>query len=87
YDKYRGKGLSMVGQTKMTRNITEDEVNSFIKDQKVTYPIAKEKGDSLSRHYGVRGIPAAAMVKDGKVVWRGHPARLTDDMIDKYLGA
>ncbi|MEN0065138.1 MAG: TlpA disulfide reductase family protein [Myxococcota bacterium] len=87
YDKFKGKGLSMVGLTKMTRNITEDEVSEFIKEKGVNYPIAKEKGDNLSQHYGVRGIPAAAMVKDGKVVWRGHPARLTDDMITKYLGA
>ena len=87
YDKYKGKGLSMVGLTKMTRNITEADVEDFIKANNVDYPIAQEKGDNLSRHYGVRGIPAAAMVKDGKVVWRGHPARLTDDMIDKYLGA
>jgi len=87
YDKYKGKGLSMVGLTKMTRNITDEDVSAFIKDKGVNYPIAKEKGDNLSRHYGVRGIPAAAMVKDGKVVWRGHPARLSDDMIAKYLGA
>ena len=51
----------------------------------VSYPIAKESGDALSKHFGVRGIPAAAMVKDGKVVWRGHPARLTDDMIEGWI--
>ncbi len=87
YDKFKSQGLSMVGLTKMTRGISEDEVKSFIEEKNVNYPIAKEEGDTLSRHYGVRGIPAAAMVKDGKVVWRGHPARLTDDMIGKYLGS
>jgi len=87
YDKYKGKGLSMVGLTKQTRDISDEEVATFIKEKDVNYPIAKEKGDTLSRHYGVRGIPAAAMVKDGKVVWRGHPARLNDAMIDKYLGS
>ena len=86
YDKFRGKGLTMVGLTKQTRNVTDDAVREFVNAQGVTYPIAKEEGDALSQHYGVRGIPAAAMVKDGKVVWRGHPAQLTDDMIGDFLG-
>ena len=29
---------------------------------------------------------AAAVVKDGKVVWRGHPGKLTDDMFKAWLG-
>jgi len=62
-------------------------VTAFLSEQKVTYPIAKEQGDSMSKAYGVKGIPAAAVVKDGKVVWRGHPAKLTDDMIKGWLGA
>jgi peroxiredoxin len=86
YTKFHDQGLNMVGLTKMTRNITEDQVSAFIDETKVNYPIAKEQGDAMSQHYGVRGIPAAAMVKDGKIVWRGHPARLTDEMITKFLG-
>ncbi len=85
YTKYNGKGLNMVGLTKMTRDITEEQVTSFLAENKVGYPIAKEKGDAMSKHFGVRGIPAAAVVKDGKVVWRGHPARLTDEMIDGWI--
>lgn len=87
YDKYKSQGLAMVGLTKQTRNVTDDQVTSFVDSEGVSYPIAKEKGDSLSQHYGVRGIPAAAMVKDGKVVWRGHPAQLSDDMIASFLGS
>ncbi len=83
--KYNGKGLNVVGLTKLTRNVTEDQVTAFIKDNGVTYPMAKEKGDAMSQHFGVRGIPAAAMVKDGKVVWRGHPARLTDQMLESWI--
>ena len=50
----------------------------------MTYPTAKENGD-LSKHFNVSGIPAAAVVKGGKVVWRGHPGRLNDSMIDGWL--
>lgn len=85
YEKWQGEGLQIVGLTKQSRNITDDQVNEFIKDNKITYPIAKEQGNTLSEHYGVSGVPAAAVVKDGKVVWRGHPARLNDDMIKSWV--
>ena len=58
----------------MSRNKSKEEVMSFLQDKKVSYPNAKENG-KLSSHFNVSGIPAAAVVKDGKIVWRGHPAR------------
>jgi thiol-disulfide isomerase/thioredoxin len=84
FDKYNAKGLQMVGLTKQTRNKTDDEIQQFIDSKKVAYPIAKENG-SLSQAFSVSGIPAAAVVKDGKIVWRGHPARLSDAMIEGWL--
>lgn len=85
YDKFKGQGLGMVGLTKQTRDVTDEQVTEFIAENKVTYPIAKEQGTEMSTAYGIRGIPAAAVVKDGKVVWRGHPAKLTDEMIQSWL--
>jgi len=85
YDRYREQGLGLVGLTEMTRDVTPEQVEEFIEDNGVSYPIAKEKDQALARQYGIRGIPAAAMVKDGKVVWRGHPASLSDELIDKVL--
>lgn len=86
-DEWGSKGLNVVGLTKQTRGITDEQVTEFISSNKVTYPIAKEEGDAMSQHYGVRGIPAAAVVKDGKVVWRGHPARINDDMLKGWTGS
>jgi len=83
WDKYKGK-IQMVGLTKLSRSATEEKVTEFIKDNKVTYPTAKENGD-LSKHFNVSGIPAAAVVKGGKIIWRGHPGRLNDSMIDGWL--
>lgn len=83
WDKYQGK-IQMVGLTKITRSATEEKVTEFIAEKNVTYPTAKENGD-LSKHFNVSGIPAAAVVKGGKVVWRGHPGRLNDSMIDGWL--
>lgn len=84
FDKYSGKGLQVVGLTTQSRDKSDADVMTFIQETKVSYPMAKEDG-KLKERFGVRGVPAAAVVKEGKVVWRGHPARLTDDMIDKWM--
>lgn len=86
YESFKGKGLSVVGLTKITRSATEESVLEFVKEQGVSYPLAKENGD-MSREFNVSGIPAAAVVKDGKIIWRGHPARLNDDMLNNWLGS
>ena len=84
FETYGPKGLQMVGLTKLSRDKTKEEVMAFLGENKVTYPIAKETG-SLSQHFNVSGIPAGAIVKDGVIVWRGHPARVTPEMLDGYL--
>jgi cytochrome c-type biogenesis protein len=84
YEKFQGK-MNVVGLTKVTKSATDEKVTDFIKEQKLTYPIAKETGDA-SQAFAVSGIPAAAIVKDGEVVWRGHPGKLTDDLINKIIG-
>ena len=84
FETYGPQGLQMVGLTKLTRGKSKEEAMSFLKDNNVTYAIAKETGE-MSQHFNVSGIPAAAVVKDGTIVWRGHPARLTDDMLKDWL--
>ena len=86
HTKYKARGLNVVGLTKVTRSSTDEKVTSFMQEKGVTYPVAKEDGDNLSKRFGVRGVPAAAIVQAGKVVWRGHPARISDGMIEKILG-
>jgi hypothetical protein len=73
-----------VGVTRLTKNSTEETVKSFIAENSVSYPMAQENGE-LADYFGVRGIPAAAVVKNGKVVWRGHPARINDEMLKGWL--
>lgn len=84
WKNYKDKGLQVVGLTRLTKGKTEADVTAFIAENKLTYPVAKEKGD-LADYFAVSGIPAAAVVKGGKVVWRGHPGRLTEDMIKGWL--
>jgi thiol-disulfide isomerase/thioredoxin len=83
YNKYKGEGLGVVGLTKLSRNKTPEEVKTFITENKVSYPMGKES--TMSDFFGVSGVPAAAVVKGGKVVWRGHPAQINDDMIKGWI--
>lgn len=83
--KYKEMGVQVIGLTKVTKSATDEKVAEFIKESKATFPIGKEKDGSLSKAYSVSGIPAAALVKGGKVIWRGHPARLDDDTLSALL--
>jgi thiol-disulfide isomerase/thioredoxin len=86
YEKYNSKGLNVVGLTRINKpdRAPESMTVDFIKESKITYPMAKENG-SMAQHFAVQGIPAAAVVKDGKIVWRGHPAQLDDKMIEGFI--
>jgi peroxiredoxin len=84
WEKYRDRGLQVIGVTRLTQSVTEDSVLAFLAESGVRYPMAKETGD-LATYFDVKGIPAAAMVKDGKVVWRGHPTRLDDALLDTWF--
>jgi thiol-disulfide isomerase/thioredoxin len=84
FESLKGDGLQVVGLTRITKSATDEKVANFIKEKEIGYPIAKENG-SISQYFNVSGIPAAAVVKDGKVVWRGHPARLNETMIKGWM--
>lgn len=85
YNSFRSKGLNMVALTKVTKSSTDEKVAEFIAENNLTYPIAKERGDEMSRRFNIRGIPAAVVLKNDKVVWRGHPAQLSNEMIENWL--
>ena len=57
---------------------------AFMTERKVGYPVAKENGKT-ARYFNASGIPAAAVVKDGKIVWRGHPAKLNPQLLKTWL--
>jgi thiol-disulfide isomerase/thioredoxin len=84
YTDYRDDGLAVIGITRLTRNTTVDQLHAFLAENGVTYPIARDDG-VMGEHYAVSGVPAAALVKDGKVVWRGNPQRLNSSMIEAAL--
>jgi len=84
YADWKGSGLQVVGLMKMDKGTSEEGVRSFLDEQGITYPIARQDG-ALSLYFNVFSIPAAALLKDGVVIWRGHPGRLSEDLLKSFL--
>lgn len=85
YSRFHPEGLEIIGVTRVTKTSSDETVQAYIHDNAVPYPIAHDTGSATSDAYKVGGIPAAAAVRDGVVIWRGHPARLTDEQIAGWL--
>lgn len=82
--RHKAEGVQVIALTKVTRTSTDDSVKAFIKANGLTdIAIGREKDGAMSAAYAVEGIPAAAVVRDGKVIWRGHPAMLTDERVTR----
>lgn len=79
--RFAPRGLKIVAVS----NETGDEIAAFIRQERVTYPVARAA--RAFADYGVRGIPHAFIVgRDGKVLWRGHPGSISDGMVEAWLG-
>jgi len=84
YAAHKAQGLRMLGITTVTQTSTDDKVRAYLDQNKIGFPVGKEAG-TASTYFNVKGIPAAAIVKGGKIVWRGHPIRLTDEIVKRWL--
>ena len=90
YKKYHAKGFNVYGM-----NVWEDgldKVEKFVKAKGdgMSYPVAYTgKGSAFETTWlkaaGVRGIPHAFIVKDGKIVFTSHPSRITESVIEALL--
>ena len=85
--KYKDRGVNIVGVTNEALDTVEPFVNRMGK--KMEYSVAIDKGRSTSNkfmgRYNVGGIPHAFVVRDGKVVWHGHPMAGLDNAIENAL--
>lgn len=91
HKKYADKGLVIVGM-----NVWEDKVETptvFLKQQGdgMSYRVAFSGGKegAFTKDWltpaGIQGIPHALIVKDGKLIFKGHPASLEDSTIEAML--
>lgn len=68
-------------------------VKSFVTNMgdKMDYNVAAEKNDlymstNWMKASGENGIPASFLVKDGKVIWIGHPINLDSTLLEVFAG-
>jgi len=91
HKKYTDKGLVVVGM-----NVWEDKIElptNFLKKQgdAMSYRVAYSdgtKGDFATnwlKPAGVKGIPHAFLIKDGIILYSGHPGQLEDSSIEAML--
>ena len=84
YDSLHSQGLNILALTQVNKSATDEKVAAFVAQHELPFPVAKEPG-KIKSHFNVSGIPAAAVVKDGVIVWRGHPARLSETILKQWL--
>lgn len=78
----RVEGLQVVGLTRQSRGTSDAQVAAFVDEHGLDFPVGHTDG-VLFEELGMRGIPAAVLLEGDRVVWEGHPARLTDDVFDR----
>jgi hypothetical protein len=71
----RPQGLQVIGFTR-TEGV-EERVPAFLESKGITFPNAQISNDEWHAVYG-RGVPSGALLRDGRVVWVGHPGDLDD---------
>ncbi|MFC5049836.1 TlpA family protein disulfide reductase [Rubritalea spongiae] len=91
HQKYQSKGLEIVGM-----NVFEDKIDTvkeFVKSQgdNMSYRVAFSggKGSKFETNWlipaGIQSIPHALLIKDGKIIFKGHPGSLNDSTIESML--
>lgn len=83
---WTARGVQVIGLTRLTKSSTEERVAALYAEHRIAFPTALIT-DAFNDACAVSGIPAAAVVLDGIVIWRGHPARLTEGLLERLIPA
>ncbi len=80
--KYSSRGLKIVAVSNEQADAIEKK---GVRALGMNFGVARSSG--ASRLYGVSGIPDSFIIgKDGKILWRGHPGYINDEMLAAWLG-
>lgn len=76
----KGERVRVIGVNVGERKAPE-EIQALLAKQPTppTYAMAADPEGNLRKRLGFQGIPFAFVVREGEIVWRGHPAKLTAD--------
>jgi thiol-disulfide isomerase/thioredoxin len=83
-ETYGKRGLQVIALTRITKTASPETVKAFIAEHKLPFAVAQEDG-AYAELLQVTGIPAAAIVVNGEVVWRGHPARIDAALLERWI--
>ncbi|MGM0598195.1 MAG: TlpA family protein disulfide reductase [Candidatus Rifleibacteriota bacterium] len=78
-ETYKDKNVIIVSLS----NEPASTIESFM--EKVEMPWIIGAGSNSGQDYKVSGIPAAFIVKNGKIVWNGHPMAGLDKELEKIV--
>ncbi|MEK7865269.1 MAG: redoxin domain-containing protein [Planctomycetota bacterium] len=82
HEKYGPQGFVVLALTSDPKSTLE----KFIKDKGITYRIGVDDKREAAQAYSGNSIPRSWLVDtEGTVVWNGHPASLTESMIEEQL--
>lgn len=75
-------GHVVIGLNVMDR-LSEEEIKTFLEKlpTKVTYTNLLVRDEALTKLLNIQGIPFTFVVRNGIVVWQGHPMRLNATML------
>lgn len=85
-ERWGPRGLQIVGLVKLSQGTTPADVDALMDEHGLSFATGQEDG-VMSERFAVRGVPAMALVRDGRIVWRGHPAMLDDDALERAFDA
>jgi len=82
HEKFATKGLSILGVT----GESASNIEPWIERHEVAYAWAYDPPLATMEYFGRRGFPSAVLIgPDGTVVWKGHPASLDEELLEKTL--
>lgn len=86
YETHRGEGLVVLG-VNLTYLDTLSEVQAFVKEFRVTFPVLLDEDGSVTEDaYGLLGLPMSIFVDRGGVIRRIQIGVMTGTQIDEYVG-
>ena len=81
--EFKERGVQVIGLTEISRTSTLEKLNALLEETGTRFPVGQVADRTLHDAYNVEGIPAAAVVVDGTIVWRGGARQLNWERIEQ----
>lgn len=89
WQQVKGQKINVVG-INVADGKKDDFLRNFLKEKGVTYSVGVSRTPELikkMKSMGINGIPAAFVIREGKILWHGSPMSLTADKLKEYRDA